>query len=107
MTNYTNGTYQVHTINNLIPHNMKYIFNVYDGTVYTIRPEQIKNLLEGEVPLLKKPNTSCKKCYGRGYTGKNIERNTYEICPKCVDDNMDKSIMEELRYVALQKNTKR
>jgi len=30
------------------------------------------------------PNPKCKKCYGRGYIGKNIITGKLQLCPKCI-----------------------
>jgi len=67
------------------------IYNVYSGECYEILPEEISTLLEGEIPLKQMPKNNCKKCYGRGYTGKDNNKHIFQPCPNCVE----KQIIED------------
>ncbi len=64
------------------------IFNVYSGSVFELQEEELKNLQEGEMPLEKAPKRNCKKCYGRGYTGKDKLKFIYQPCPQCIEKNI-------------------
>ena len=67
---------------------MKHVFNVYSGSVFCLEETELKNLQEGEIPLEKAPKTNCKKCYGRGYTGKDTLKYIYQPCSQCVESNI-------------------
>jgi hypothetical protein len=47
-------------------------YNVFTGKFFQILKEDVELLGQGQFPLKKKPNQNCKKCYGRGYTGKSL-----------------------------------
>ena len=55
-------------------------YNVFNGRYYDVLSEDFYLLSEGQLPLIKKPNTNCKKCYGRGYSGKNTQDLSYIPC---------------------------
>jgi hypothetical protein len=61
------------------------LYNVYSGETYKLREEELKNTLEGEIPLTKSPKTSCKKCYGRGHIGRDRIKQIYQPCTNCVE----------------------
>lgn len=63
--------------------NTKLYFSVLSGELYYISEDEIKNLDSAQIPLKKKPSSSCKKCYGRFYVGKDIATGQYAICPRC------------------------
>lgn len=69
----------------------KYYYSVVTGQVVKILADEIKLLEVYQIPLLKKPNTSCKKCYGRGYTGINSQNNLYSPC-NCILKIIDHSL---------------
>jgi hypothetical protein len=60
------------------------IFNAYSGELYQLQETELRNILEGEIPLSKKPNSSCHRCHGRATIGFDKNRKIYQICPKCV-----------------------
>jgi hypothetical protein len=37
-----------------------------------------------QIPLIRKPPTHCRKCYGRFFTDYNITTKQYTICNKCL-----------------------
>jgi hypothetical protein len=55
-------------------------YNLFNANYYNILLNDFNLLPEGQIPLNKKPSTSCKKCYGRGYSGKNTTDFTYIPC---------------------------
>jgi len=80
------------------------IFNVYTGELYKLFVTELKNLLEGEVPILRQPNQSCKVCFGRGYAGYDTEKRSYRICPKCIDRQLDTKYLPSIKYTCLVLN---
>ncbi len=38
---------------------------------------------QGKIPVKRMPNPKCKRCYGVGNLGRNVETNKYVACP-CV-----------------------
>lgn len=76
---------------------MTTIYNTYTGELYELKEEELKNIQEGEIPLTKKPSTSCKKCYGRGHIGYVGSRHMYSPCLQCIEKrilpNYEKQIM--------------
>ena len=66
----------------------KIIYSAFSGTYYTI-PEKDFTLLDmGQLPLLKRPPTNCKKCNGRGHLGRDNQSLHYYIC-NCVRKVLD------------------
>lgn len=68
---------------------LKLFFSLVSGDMYYIEPDEIKNLNKSQIPLLKKPNTSCKKCFGRLYVGFDIKKKYYIPCPRCMQKCVD------------------
>ena len=77
------------------------IFNVYTGELYELNESELKNILEGDIPLLKAPNSNCKKCYGRGHTGFDVTKRAYSICHKCIDKSLDEKHLTAIKYTCL------
>lgn len=75
--------------------NKKIIYSVFSGTFYDIPEKDVKILDIGQVPLIKKPSSSCLKCYGRGHTGRDMTSFSYQIC-NCVRKNIDFQLVESL-----------
>lgn len=71
----------------------KHVFSTFSGTFYEILEEDKSLLVMGQLPLKKKPSNSCKKCYGRGYVGRDSENLGYYAC-HCVKKVLD---MEEMK----------
>jgi len=61
------------------------VFNAYSGKIHEILEEEIVTILEGDIPLTKQPKANCKKCYGRGHTGYDKNRNAYHLCVNCIE----------------------
>lgn len=55
-------------------------FNLISSDLYYIESDEIKNLDKYQIPLIKKPKTSCRHCFGRGSEGKDIKTNLYKPC---------------------------
>lgn len=68
---------------------LKLFFSLVSGDMYYLQEDEIKNLDKSQVPLLKKPSSSCKKCYGRFYTGFETIKKYYTPCPKCMKTCVD------------------
>jgi hypothetical protein len=71
-------------------------YNLFNANYYNILAEDFKLLTEGQVPIKKKPSSSCKKCHGRGYSGRNTIDFTYTPC-SCLKKQINVDIL-------LQKN---
>ena len=63
---------------------LKWFFSLVSGELYQLASDEVKNLDSAQVPLLKKPSTSCRKCYGRFHIGKEIRKKYYIPCPSCM-----------------------
>lgn len=77
------------------------IFSLITGEVYTILPDELKNMDEYQVPLKKHPDAKCRKCYGRFYTGKNLIHNLYIMCPRCSAKCLD---LEKVKSLIVASN---
>lgn len=64
------------------------IYSVFSGTVYEIPEKDLKILDIGQIPLLKRPNNKCSKCYGRGYNGRDAQNFAYFAC-SCIRKVVD------------------
>jgi hypothetical protein len=76
--------------------NNRQIYSVFSGTFYEIPEKDIKLIDIGQLPLIKKPSSSCNKCYGRGHLGRDAKNLTYQIC-KCIRKNIDFEVIENLK----------
>lgn len=63
---------------------MVWIFNTVSGEIYQLYRYELKAAQLYEVPLKKRPNSNCKKCYGRLYTGRIPETGYFYPCAKCM-----------------------
>lgn len=91
---------------------LRLYFSIISGELYHIEEDEIKNLDETQIPLLKKPSSSCKKCYGRFYVGQQAYntpsgwKNGYYLpCPKCAKKCVDFSRMKSEVIDAKKLNT--
>lgn len=58
-------------------------FSIVSGQIYEI-PEDMKDILDVyQLQLSNFPNSSCKKCHGRFYTGFDVKLRCYIICKQC------------------------
>lgn len=57
------------------------------GNIKESKPEPveltIKDMSGNEIVVPFLPNPKCKKCFGRGYIGRNVLRDLPVLCPKC------------------------
>lgn len=65
-------------------------FDYISGDIYD---SAVKNITETMVPITRSPKSSCKKCMGRGYIGRQVKPDTdiqYFIpCRPCIINNID------------------
>lgn len=59
-----------------------FYFSIFSGQIYEASDDEILDAMQ--IPLIKKPSPSCKKCYGRFYTDYNLSFKQYTMCPKCL-----------------------
>lgn len=77
---------------------LKLFFSLLSGDIYQIESDEVKNLDDYQIPLLQRPNTSCKKCYGRLYHMYNTTTKIYQPCPRCARKCFDfKSMKTEIK----------
>jgi hypothetical protein len=74
---------------------IKTTYCAFSGTFLDIPEEDIKLLGIGQLPLTKKPSSSCKKCHGKGHVGRDKNNLNYYICT-CVRKNLD---LESIKQV--------
>lgn len=70
-------------------------YNLFTGTYYNVLKEDVVLLDQHQIPLNKKPSSSCKKCYGRGYIGKNKTDFTYIPC-SCLQKQINFDILKDI-----------
>jgi hypothetical protein len=70
-------------------------YNLYTGTFYDVLKDDVHLLSENQIPLNKKPSSSCKKCYGRGFLGKNSVDFTYIPC-SCLQKHINLNILKDI-----------
>jgi len=68
---------------------MKKYFSVFTGELYELDEKYTLHLDCGQLEITNDPKTNCKKCYGRGYTNKNVKTGHYSLCPCCLKDADD------------------
>ena len=68
---------------------LKLFFSLISGDMYYLESDEVKNLDKSQVPLTEKPNSNCKQCYGRFYTGFEVNKKYYIPCPKCMKTCVD------------------
>ena len=69
--------------------NIILIYSLLSGDVYEIPEDEFDNLDDFQIPLLKLPNKSCKRCYGRGYIGYDPVKKYYPMC-RCIVKHLDR-----------------
>lgn len=69
-------------------------FSLTSGEIYSLQKDD--KVDEFQVPLLKRPSTSCKKCQGRLYTGRNIVYGHFILCKPCFKKCVDHKKIQEL-----------
>lgn len=73
----------------------KYYFSFVTGRVEKILADEVGILDSYQLPLKKKPTSSCRKCYGRGYKHFDKFNQTFIPC-KCVKKVMDTEITKDM-----------
>jgi hypothetical protein len=71
------------------------IFSMVTGDIYEIEADELKNMDKYQIPLIRRPSPSCRKCYGRMYSDYNITLKLYTPCRKCVNRCVDFSKYQE------------
>ena len=74
---------------------LKLYFSLISGDMYYIEDDEINNLDKQQVPLTRKPDSNCKKCYGRFHTGFETIKKYYIPCPKCMRKCVDWEALKE------------
>lgn len=72
-------------------------FNLMSGKLYDITMDEYKYTDDYQVPLTALPSGSCKKCYGRGYTGRDINKKCFIMC-SCMGKLIDRSKLGDLLH---------
>ena len=81
------------------------MYSLVTGEIYTIESDELKNMDKYQVPLLKRPPQSCKRCYGRMHEGFNITLKVYMPCSKCASKCIDfKTMKNEVLDIETVKN---
>ena len=65
---------------------MKKYFSVFSGVIYQLDEKYTKNLDCGQLEITNMPKSNCKKCLGKGYTGKDLKTDHYNMCPCTLKD---------------------
>lgn len=70
------------------------IYSAFSGTYYETPEKDVSVLNEGQLPLKRKPSSSCSKCFGRGHTGRDTKSLVYLIC-SCVRKNINHDLIKK------------
>jgi hypothetical protein len=73
--------------NNIITKQL--LFSLITGEVYEIESDELKNMDKYQIPLVRRPSHSCRKCHGRMHIGFNPKTKVYELCNSCVRKCVD------------------
>lgn len=76
--------------------NKKYYFSIVSGEIYQLVEEFVNALDTYQIPLTKKPPTTCKKCFGRLHIGYDHTQHIYKVCPKCITKCLDTEKAEDI-----------
>lgn len=58
-------------------------FSIFGGNLYESNLNEHGVLDAFQIPLSKKPKSSCRSCYGRFYTAYDVTQRHFVICKKC------------------------
>ena len=75
--------------------NRQLMYSLITGEIYTIEPDELKNMDQYQIPLIKRPHHSCKVCYGRLHKGYNEVLKVYMPCHKCMHKCVDMSAIKK------------
>jgi hypothetical protein len=64
-------------------------FSIFGGYFFESLPSDEDVLDAFQIPLVKKPSSSCKHCYGRFYTGFDTKQRHFILCSKCSKKYID------------------
>lgn len=64
--------------------NKLYAISIVTGETFTIQEDDVNTLFKYQMPLKSLPKSSCKHCYGRGWTSIDGVSGLHNLC-KCVD----------------------
>lgn len=70
-------------------------FSAFSGTFYHLPESDINLLGLGQLPLKKRPKHNCKKCFGRGYTGRDTNTLFYVTC-SCLQKELNLDILKQI-----------
>lgn len=76
------------------------VYSVFSGTIYDFPESDIDLLQMGHLPLTKQPK-SCKKCFSRGYLGRDAQNLTYSPC-SCIQKVLNLDILKTLENKHVQ-----
>jgi len=79
-----------------------WVYSVFSGTLYELLNSDIKLLDIGQIPLKKKPQTNCKKCYGKYDLGRDAQNYAYIPC-SCLRKIINFDILKSLENINFQK----
>lgn len=58
-------------------------FSLFGGHIYSVQDDEVSVIDAFQIPLRKKPSSSCNECYGRFYIGYDLTKRHFIICKKC------------------------
>lgn len=58
-------------------------FSLFGGHLFYAKEDEVSVIDAFQIPLKKKPSSSCNQCYGRFYTGYDLTKRHFIICKKC------------------------
>ena len=70
-------------------------FSVFSGEVYDLDEQYTGYLDCGQLKITDQPKNNCKRCHGRGFTGKNTKSGHYDVC-RCVLRNATDDLLAEM-----------
>jgi len=84
---------------------LKLFFSMLSGEMFYVEEDEVKNIDKSCIPLKKKPH-NCRKCFDRFHIGREVFKNYYIPCPRCLRlcgdfENMkDDVVIENAKSVA-------
>lgn len=78
-----------------------YMYSAFSGTMYSIPLSDVLLMPLGHFPLKNKPK-NCKKCCDRGFSSRNIENLSYNLC-SCVVKNLNLELLKQIEDKHLPK----
>jgi len=76
----------------------KIYFSVFSGDVYELNDKYTNVDNPGQLEITNQPKKNCKKCFGRGYTEKNLNTNHYTLCKCCLKDASPQFLHKASQY---------